>query len=746
MTRGRERTSGREQPAAPGIVLTKLHPPITRPQTLRRPDLLARLEAASGSRLVVVAGPAGYGKTTLLGTWTAERSEERLTGWVTLDKADDDPIVLWTHIVRALGRVCPGLGASGLPEASSPGSLIAVVLPRIVNELEAFPPVTLILDDYHRLSSAPSRDSIAWFLAHAPATVQLVVSTRTEPRLPLGAMRAHGELVELRSQALRFSFDEARELLNDTLRLDLAPSEVERLVELTEGWPAGLYLAALSMGEASDRSAFVARFGASSRHVLDFLVDEVLGSFDADTQTFMLHTSVLERLCGPLCDAVTGSSESTSRLEEIARTNLFLVPLDDRGEWYRFHHLFAQLLNLELTRQEPELIPVLHRRASAWHANHGAMDDAIGHALDAGDLSTAAELIEGSWIDFTNACRFETIRGWLRRFPDSMVRTDVGLLLVEAWVSSLCAMRAEATRAIDLIERGGDLTQGPLPDGFSSVESSLTVLRATFPWGDIGAQFENGRRVAELEPPESRWRPFAYWAMAMGHYYRGELAEADHWFDEAFALALVTGQWLVAGSSLAFRSLVAGDDGRLDDHVRLAEQAAEFASGVGIEEVAGEVHLARGSTLLVGGKPDEALPVLERGVRVLRAWGQPIDLAEALLRLVPAVAAVGDRPSAAAALAEARLLVESCIDPGNLKDRLDVMQASFDRSSGHEALTTRELEVLRMLAGPGSERELAARLFVSTNTVHSQVRSVYRKLGATSRAQALRRGRSRGLI
>jgi len=308
----------------------------------------------------------------------------------------------------------------------------------------------------------------------------------------------------------------------------------------------------------------------------------------------------------------------------------------------------------------------------------------------------------------------------------------------------LCAMRTEAARAIDLIERSGELDAGPLPDGFTSVESSLTVLRATFPWGDIGAQLENGRRAAELEPPESRWRPLAFWAIAMGHYYRGDLTEADHWFDEAFALAMVTGQWLVAGSSLAFRSLVAGDALSLDDQVRLAEQAAEFASGVGIEEVAGEVHLAMGSALLAGGKPDEALPLLERGVRVLRAWGQPIDLAEALLRLAPAVRAAGDRSREQATLAEARALIVACADPGTLRARVDVMQGSLD--GGPDPLTARELEVLGLLAGPGSERDVAAQLFVSYNTVHSQVRSVYRKLGVTSRAQALGSARNLGLL
>jgi LuxR family maltose regulon positive regulatory protein len=728
------------------LVLTKLYPPVVRPESLRRPDLIARLDAASGRSVILVAAPAGYGKTTLLSRWVAERPDDHLVAWVTTDQADDDPIVLWTHIVSSLKRVVPGLGDSVAPDASGPSMLVDVVLPRLVNLLDALPAVTLVLDDFHRVSSAASRESVAWFLQHAPRTFQLIISTRTDPRLPLAALRARGELVEIRSDLMRFTPLEASDLLNDRLGLGLATEDVASLVERTEGWPAGLYLAALSMGDVTDRSAFVARFGASNRHVLDFLVDEVLASFDEETQRFMLRTSVLERLSGPLCDAVTEGSGSAGRLAEIARTNLFLVPLDDRGEWYRFHHLFGQLVSLELTRQEPDLLPSLHRRASAWHATSGTMGEAIGHALDGDDLATAAELIEGSWIDFTNACRFETLRGWLRRFPDDMVQKDVALLLVDAWVSSLCAMRARAARAIESVERSGDLRAGPLPDGFSSVEASLTVLQAVFPWGDVGAQLRAGRRTAELEPPNSRWQPMSFWAVGMGSFYRGELTEADRSFDEAFALGMVSGQWLVAGSSLAFRSLVAGEAGRLDDQHRLAAQATEFAEGVGIGDVAGEVHLALGSSLIARGRPGDALPLLERGVRVLRSWGQPIDLAEALLRLAPALLATGDRIRGEAAIVEARGLVDSCPDPGNLRDRLKLLDDTLRGSLHGDALTERELGVLRLLAGKASERQIAADLFVSPNTVHSQVRAVFRKLDVTSRAAAVRRGRELGLV
>src|SRR5664279_3461218 len=276
----------------PGLLLSKLDPPPVRSQTLRRPDLLEQLDTATDRRLVIVAAPAGYGKTTLLSTWVTERAGDHRVCWLTLDEGDNDPTVLWSHLITALQRSCPELGDSVVPAAIGPGMLGDVVLPRLVNALAALPAVTVVLDDFHLLSSAASRDSVAWFLHHAPAVCHLVISTRTEPGLPLAALRAHGDLVEIRSNALRFTLTEGEDLLNRRLGLHLASPDVGRLVERTEGWPAGLYLAALSMGDAGGRHAFVAKFDASNRHVLDFLVDDVLVSYPPAMLEFMLRTSV----------------------------------------------------------------------------------------------------------------------------------------------------------------------------------------------------------------------------------------------------------------------------------------------------------------------------------------------------------------------------------------------------------------------------------------------------------------------
>ena len=429
-------------------------------------------------------------------------------------------------------------------------------------------------------------------------------------------------------------------------------------------------------------------------------------------------------------------------LDALSRTNLFLAPLDDEGRWYRFHHLFAQLLRVELERREPGLAPVLHRRAYAWHREHGTTGEAIRHAIAAGAYAQAAELIQGSWISYANTCRYDTVLAWLRRLPDEVLDGDVHLLLVQAWVLSLSAEREEAALAIAAVERLGGLSAGPLPDGFSSGEASLTMLRACFPWGDVGAQLDNGRRAAELEGPGSPWRPLACWAVGTGLYFRGEPDEADRWFAESAAGArerAVAGWRGVAGLPIVNRRRAGPSQ---DEQRVLAETAAGFVREHGGTEkvIIGPAPLALGISLAARGRPGEALPLIERGVAFSRTFGQPIQLANALLDQAPVLRALGEHQRAADAIAETRSILRSCPDPGILAGRL----AALGRPpqirpvrSGDQELTQRELRVLKLLSGDLSERDIGRELYVSHSTVHSHVRAIYHKLAVSSRADAL---------
>jgi LuxR family transcriptional regulator, maltose regulon positive regulatory protein len=425
-----------------------------------------------------------------------------------------------------------------------------------------------------------------------------------------------------------------------------------------------------------------------------------------------------------------------------------LVPLGDAGGWYQFHPLFARLLRVELERREPGLAPALHRRAYAWHRDHGTAGEAISHAIAAGAHAEAAELIQACWVRYADTGSYHTVLAWIGRFPEEFLAGDARLLLVAAWLLSLAGRRDEAAQAIAAAQALGEPGGGPLPDGFSSAQASLTMLRAVFPWGDAGAQLAHGRRAVELEGPGSRWRPVACWAVGMGLYWRGEPGPADSWFAQAAALAPAAGRWAAGASSLAYRSLIAGEQGRPEDQQILAEQATELAREHGLQDAAGEAALALGVSLARHGRPEQALPLIDRGITASRTRGQPAGLADALLRQVPVLRALGERARAHAATAEARYIIGTCPDPGILAGRLEACQPSPqpDHRSADEQLTERELRVLRLLAGDLSERGISRELYVSHNTIHSHVRSIYRKLGVSSRAQALQRTRELRLL
>jgi LuxR family transcriptional regulator, maltose regulon positive regulatory protein len=733
-----DETTGR--PDAPILLVTKLHPPGVPVQTVARERLFAALGDGRGRRLTLVACPAGFGKSTLLAAWRANESERRPVAWVSLDDGDNDAVVLWSHVIAALGL-------EDLVPLVAAAPLLEVVLPRLINALAEGSEVALVLDDFHRLTARSTRESVAWFVDRLPPTVQLVLSTRTDPALPLAALRARGQLLELRADDLRFTTAETSEFLNERLGLDLRPVDVDLLAARTEGWPAGVYLAALSLAGAPDRQALVRAFDGTSAHVVDFLAGEVLAAHPPELQRFMLHTSVLERLCAPLCSAVLGGS--TDALDSLARSNLFLLPLDDRGRWFRFHHLFAQILRVELERREPELVPELHRRAFEWHRSYGTADEAIHHAVSAGAFPEAGALITETWVHYANAGRTASVQGWLRRFPDEVVDADARLVLVNAWVAALRgredAMRGAVARAHEL----GGLDDGPLPDGFVSLESSLSVLTATFGWGDAGAILEHGMRSDELEGPDSPWRPVITWAIGWAHLCHDDLDEAERWLGETARLAPRTDQWIVGVAAIADLSLIASRRGDHEEGKRLALEAVELARTCGlldaIEE--GEVHTAHGVALAADGRWEEAFAELERGVFLRRLWGQPLDLADSLIELAAHLATAGRRERATEVFDEAEELLAGCRDPAALPIRL----AAARRAAGVtrppvEDLTEREVSVLRLLRSGLTEREIGGELYLSFNTVHSHVKAVYRKLGVSSRAQAVERAHERRLL
>src|SRR5215212_7745437 len=389
------------------VLKPKLRAPLPPPEQLVRRRLLAVLSNSLDRKVSVISAPTGYGKTTLLAHWRQIEEADVPFAWVSLDEQDNDLVRLWRHIVEALRQVVPAedFGADVLAGMSVAGQdFVGMTLPTLINELAELPhQVVLVLDDYQFITEEDAHESVAFFLEHLPENVHLVISSRSDPPLPLGRLRAMGEMNEIRTEQLAFSEEEADCLLNDKLVLDIGPDDLSVLLERTEGWPAGIYLASLSLRNKEDKHAFIESFGGSNRYIVGLLGEEVLAGLTEEVRQFLLKTSILRMMNGPLCDAVTGREDSAGLLRELARSNLFVISLDEQGEWYRYHHLFSELLLYELRSSRPDLVPTLRKRASVWLEGAGYFEGAIRLAIVATDYERAGLLIARHWYGYVSA-------------------------------------------------------------------------------------------------------------------------------------------------------------------------------------------------------------------------------------------------------------------------------------------------------------------------------------------------------
>lgn len=736
------------EPAAPLLLGTKLGVPRLRSSTIQRTTLLARLASHRGPVLVVA--PPGFGKSTLLGQW--RQAAELPLAWVSLDAADNDPLLFWNYVVAALQAVGPALPLTPPAGFLAEREFVDAIVPRLLNELASLESdVVLVLDDYHVITNPACHRSVELFLTRAPANVCIVVSSRVDPPFPLATLRARGELLELREADLVFTPGETEQFLNDALGLGLSTRAATTLHEHAEGWPAGLYLAYLSLRDRADRERAVAGFGGSTRHVSDYLSEVALDALAPPVRDFLVDTSILERMCGPLCDATVGRSGSADLLVELEHANLFLTALDDHREWYRYHHLFADLLRAELRRRTPERSVELHRRAFTWLAEAGHIGDAIRHAVQAGEVETAARLVAENYLSTIEWGGYATVAAWLEAFPRRVVVRDARLSVVQAWVASFQRRRDDALAALqNAIDAG---YEGPLPDGASSIDASAALLRAGFPWGDVGEMLAAARRAFELEgQSRSMWRVTVHvqlgWALALA----GRLDEARPLLQRGAALAPRSEQWLNAVGAACLLALLDLEAGDLASAERWARRAVDVAESHGLADTATGAWAGAtlGAVLARGHDRDEGERLLVLGIDRMRAATEPLLVMQALLNLAAALEARGAVAEEQRALAEAKDLIDDCADPGILADRWKVMSRSLAagtrRGGDGVELTKREIEILRLLPTRLSQREIGRRLFVSYNTVHSHIRSIYRKLGVSSRIDAVERARERGLL
>jgi len=740
------------------LVATKLRVPEPRPGLVSRNELVARLVNGDGRKLILVCAPAGWGKSILLSEWCASDEETRPFAWVSLDPSDDDPVRVWSYLIAALRTVEPEVGRASLAALPTAGqALVDAVLPPLLNELAALPhPLVLVIDDYHVVHDPVIHESVAYLLRHLPSAVQLAVTSRADPPLPLGSLRAAGEVTEIRAAELRFSDVEADSLLNGSFALGLDPEEVTMLNERTEGWPAGLQLAALSLREQENQGTAVRAFAGDDRHIGDYL-HEVLDVQAQPLQGFLLRTSILERLCPSLCDAVSGDGDALARLEESYRSNLFLVALDGRGHWYRYHHLFRDLLRHELARAQPELVPELHRRASAWHQAQGDAGEAIAHATAAGDFADAGELIARHWRPIWNLGQRETVARWIDALPRDVVLADPRLCLARGWTSLFLGRSDEVEPWVRAAEAG--TVPGPLFDGTASVEANAALLRCTHAYfgGDVGVSVEEGRRAVALDPDEeSPSRAVARLVLALPLYFARELGPAAHLLEDALR-PLPGPDWADVLISIFGRlAAVRADTGEPERAERALVEAERYVEELRLGELpsANLVHVARGKLLEERGDMAAAEAGFARAVVLARRGGRRLELAHALL-LRARLERRRDHAEARSLAREAREVLAACPDPGVLGELLAKTERALQLTPPRPAasglpvdpeLSERELAVLRLLGGDLSQRELASELYVSFNTVKAHTRSIFRKLEVGSRAEAVARGRELSLL
>jgi LuxR family maltose regulon positive regulatory protein len=745
----------RDDPHDPILVRAKLRPPPVRAGLVHRGELEALLEAGVQGKLCLLDAPAGSGKTTLLAQWRASSGGARVA-WVSLDEGDNDPTRFWVYLVEALRGVDPAVGGTALEALEHTSSdLRGVVLPLLLNDLGASgPDLFLVLDDYHLVTEATCHQTLTFFLDHLPGNVHLVVSTRADPPLPLASMRARGELAEIRVGELRFTTEEASDLLNSAMRLQLSPAEVDGLAERTEGWAAGLYLAGLSLRGRPDAGAFIASFTGDNRHVADYLGAEVLARQPEAVRTFLLRTSVVDRLSGPLCDAVLAAEGSADVLRELERSNLFLVPLDDHRRWYRYHHLFAQLLRLELGQRDAALVPALHRRAAAWHGRAGNVDEAIHHTTAAGDYSEASALIALHWLVYWRSGRSATLARWLDALPEEAIVNEPPAAFVAAWVRGFRGASKEETAR--WLATADDATyEGPPPAGAVSTAFGVALTRATLMFDDVAGSVVAGRRALELAGPgPSPFSWMAVAALAPGLYLSGRPDEARAPLEDLVRHVPASAQPFAVVNALAVLSLISGDEDAVQAAWTLAERAvaAAEAQGLGTAPLCGLAHLAMGRALTGLARLAEAEKQLERALEILAVDSVVVHRAFALLLLAPVRRRLGDVSGARRLVEQAREMIAGFTEPGVLLPGvLEQVERSLTAASPRQIgvgapLTERELAVLRLLSTALSKREIGRELFVSENTVRTHVQAVYRKLEVATRAEAVQRAGEMGLI
>jgi LuxR family transcriptional regulator, maltose regulon positive regulatory protein len=742
----RQRAGGthRARPAF-DLLASKLRRPVTRPGTVRRPALIGRLMREDCGAIVSVVAPAGYGKTTLLSQW-AER-HGRACAWVSVDDADNDPKVLLTYVTQALDAVQP-VGSRVFDALSSPVSSVpGSVVPRLGSAFASMTvPVVLVLDDVHLLRNRQCQAALSVLADHVPKESRLVLAGRAEPPLRMARLRAEGRITEIGPADLALTVEEAGPLLSRA-GVVLDEAEVAALHRRTEGWPAGLYLAALCLREAGSAGKAADSFGGDDRFVSEYLESEFLARISPRDRLFLTRSAILERMSGPLCEAVLPWPGAAVTLAGLAGSNLLLVALDRRGVWYRYHHLFRDMLRAELERTEPGVTPVLRRRAAGWCEQNGLPEEALEYSMAAGDADAAARLVQSLFMPTYRQARVTTLQRWFRWLDDRGAIERYPLVAV--WASLLAASTgrpAEAERWADAVDRWLNAAR----PGDPFVEAHAIVLRALLCRHGVRRMRADADEAVRRCAEAGIVAPVIPVVQGIARLLDGDPDGGDACFEDAIAIGDI-GAPDVLAIALCERALLAmarGDWNRAED---LAREARAALRPAGIEDPL--VCAVHARVAVHRGDVPAARRELTGAQRLapLLTYAHPHLAVQARIELVRVYLALADMAGARTQLREIDEVLKRRPGLGTLTDEARALRARLpaERASAAvkvSALTTAELRVLPLLATHLSFPEIGAELFLSPHTVKSQAMSLYRKLEASSRSQAVARSRELGLL
>ena len=735
------------------VLESKLLVPPGRPQNVSRTALVNRLRAAGAFPVVLVAAPAGYGKTTLLAQW-AER-DARPFAWVTVDERDNDPFVFLKHVTAAVDRIEP-LGASVLEAFDRPNETIwDTVAPRLSAELSSrTSPSVIVLDGVDALESTDALEAIGILIGSTPRGSMIALSGRSLPRVPIASLRVAGPLLEIGTYELALSRREVELMLRAS---DVVLDEVQmtELTHRTEGWAAGLQLAAIGSQEEGDEAGEpvdLARLTGNDQHIADYLRSEYLSRLTPAGRRFLTRTSVLERMCAPLCNAVLRSKGAARQLEAVEQANLFLVGLDHRRGWYRYHHLFRDVLQRELAEHEPDLVPVLHRRAAAWYESHLDPESALVHAHAAGDVDDAARILTSIALELHNSGRVSIVEGWLELFDvDERLDRHPAVAIQGSRIHAARGRAEDADRWLHAAERGVASRR----KGVAAVRPRISIMRSALcSEGPVKMQADAELAVARL-PKDDAWAPAALLVQGAAALLLGDVDRGDSILEQAIEQAARIGSTETHAIAVGERSLIAAARG----DVRAADDLAEEAQRV-VEQ--GELDDYPSSALALAasarsqlrhGQWDRARRRLGAATKLTPhlTYALPWLALQTRLELGDAYVTLRDREAAQHMLEEARGILAARPALGVLGEAVDDLDGEISAmprahdgvSSG---LTPAELRLLPMLSTHLSFKEIGERLHVSRNTIKTQAISVYRKLGVSSRSDAVALAEELGLV